>query len=107
MIKRYLVLTECAELWDLRYRQAVLFFDGQRARCSIPTLMFNTLPPVREIPNIASLVWPDFAWTLYFRDHPDNKDRGLIMPGGHPNEKGHEIIRHMLIPETDRAILGV
>lgn len=105
MIKRYLVLTECPALWDIRYRQAVLFFDGQRSRCGIPTLMFNTLPPMRSIPNVESLVWPEFAWTMHFREHPDNRDRGLIMPGGHPNERGHELIRDMLIPEIDRVIL--
>jgi hypothetical protein len=106
MIKRYLVLTECAELWDLRYHQAVLFFDGQRSRSGIPTLMFNTMPPVRNIPDINSLVWPNFSWTMHFREHPDNQDRGLIMPGGHPNERGHELIRDMLIPELDRVILN-
>jgi hypothetical protein len=105
MIKRYLVLTECPALWDIRYRQAVLFFDGQRSRCGIPTLMFNTLPPVRPMSDVRSLVWPEFAWTMHFREHPDNQDRGLIMPGGHPNEKGHELIRDMLLPETDRVIL--
>jgi hypothetical protein len=106
MIKRYLTLTECADLWDIRYRQAVMFFDGQRARLGIPTLMFNTLPPVSPVPGIQSLAWPDFAWTHYFRDHPANRDRGLIMPGGHPNERGHEIIRDRLIPELDRVILA-
>jgi hypothetical protein len=106
MIKRYLVLTECADLWDLRYKQAVMFFDGQRVRCQIPTLLFNTLPPVRSISDVDSLVWPEFSWTHFFRDHPDNRDRGLIMPGGHPNEQGHEIIRDMLIPELDRVILN-
>jgi len=106
MIKRYLVLTECPALWDLRYRQAVMFFDGQRARLDIPTLMFNTLPPVTPVAGVDSLVWPDFAWTEYFRDHPLNQARGLIMPGGHPNELGHEIIRDMLIPELDPVILA-
>jgi hypothetical protein len=105
MIKRYLVLTECAALWDIRYHQAVLFFDGQRSRSRIPTLMFNTLPPVRSISDVESLVWPDFSWTLYFREHPGNRARELIMPGGHPNEQGHELIRDMLIPELDRVIL--
>lgn len=106
MIKRYLVLTESPGLWDLRYRQAALFFDGQRAKDNIQMLMFNTLLPVKKLDNIQSLVWPDFAWTLYFRDHPDNRDRGLVKPGGHPNEKGHEIIRDMLIPEIDRVIIS-
>jgi hypothetical protein len=106
MIKRYLVLTECEALWDLRYRQTVMFFDGQRSRLRIPTLMFNTLPPVRSIPDIPSLVWKEFAWTTYFRDHPQNQERQLIMPGGHPNERGHELIRDMLIPEVARVILN-
>ena len=106
MIKRYLVLTECAELWDLRYRRAVMLFDGHAHRAGITTLMFNTLPPVRPTPDVTSLIWPDFAWTLYFREHPDNSNRGLVMPGGHPNERGHELIRDMLIPEIDRVILA-
>lgn len=105
MIKRYLVLTECPALWDLRYQQAVLFFDGQRARMNIPTLMFNTLPPVRSIPEVPSLIWPDFAWTIFFRDHPQNKLREWVMPGGHPNETGHRVINDMLIPKLDDVIL--
>jgi hypothetical protein len=106
MIKRYLVLTECPDLWDLRYRRAVTLFDSHAYKAGIPTLMFNTMPPVRTMPNINTLIWPDFAWTVYFRDHPHNRDRGLIMPGGHPNEQGHEIIRDLLIPEIDRVILA-
>jgi hypothetical protein len=107
MIKRYLVLTECPELWDLRYRRTVMLFDSHALRAGITTMMFNTMPPVRRMPGITTLRWPDFAWTEYFRDHALNRDRGLIMPGGHPNERGHEIIRDMLIPEIDRAILDM
>ena len=106
MIRRYLVLTECAELWDLRYRRAVRLFDSHAHKAGISTLMFNTMPPVRTTPDISTLIWPDFAWTLYFREHPQNRDRGLVMPGGHPNEQGHEIIRDLLIPEIDRVILA-
>lgn len=106
MIKRYLVLTECPNLSDLRYRRTVLLIDSYAHRTGIPTLMFNTMPPMRSIPNTSSLVWPDFCWTIYFRDHRENCARGLVMPGGHPNERGHEIIRDMLIPEIDRVILA-
>jgi hypothetical protein len=106
MIKRYLVLTECRDLWDLRYRRAVLFFDGQRARSRIPIMMFNTMPPVRQISGVSSLIWPDFSWTLHFRDHPGNQKKELIMPGGHPNEQGHMLIRDRLIPEIDRVIMS-
>jgi hypothetical protein len=106
MIKRYLVLTECEDLWDLRYRRAVMLLDGWAARLNIPTLQFNTMPPIRSLPGIETLIWPEFNWSLFFREHPDNRSRALIKPGGHPNEKGHEIIRDMLIPEIDRVILG-
>ena len=106
LIKRYLVLTECKDLWDLRYRRTVLFFDGQRARSHIPILMFNTLLPVRQIHDAPSLIWPDRAWTLYFRDHPENVNRALVKAGGHPNEMGHGIIRDLLIPEIDRVTMS-
>jgi hypothetical protein len=106
MIKRYLVLTECPGLWHLRYQRAVTLFDANAGRQNIATLMFNTLPPVQPVEGLRTLVWPNFAWTLYFREHPDNRDRALIKPGGHPNERGHEIIRDMLIPEIDRVILA-
>jgi hypothetical protein len=106
LIKRYLVLTECKELWDLRYRRTVLFFDGQRSRLNIPILMFNTLAPVRPLDDVPSLIWPDFSWTLHFRDHPGNQKRELIMPGGHPNEQGHVLIRDRLIPEIDRVTMS-
>lgn len=106
MIKRYLVLTECPDLWHLRYQRAVILFDANAQRENIATLMFNTLPPVKSVPNIQTLIWPEFAWTLYFREHPGNRERELIKPGGHPNERGHEIIRDMLIPEIDRVILA-
>ena len=106
LIKRYLVLTECKDLWDLRYRRTVLFFDGQRARSHIPILMFNTLLPVKQVHDAPSLIWPDQAWTLYFRDHPDNANRALVKAGGHPNEMGHTIIRDLLIPEIDRVTMS-
>lgn len=106
MIKRYLVLTECPELWNLRYQRSVMLIDNHATIAKIPTLMFNTMPPVRTTNNIRSLIWPDHSWSLYFRDHPENKNRGLIMPGGHPNERGHEIIRDLLIPEIDRVTIS-
>jgi lysophospholipase L1-like esterase len=43
---------------------------------------------------------------MFFRDHPNNQKRELIMPGGHPNEKGHIIVADMLQSEIDRVILS-
>jgi hypothetical protein len=42
---------------------------------------------------------------MWFRDHPGTQNRELIMPGGHPNETGHQMVANKLISEIDRAIL--
>lgn len=105
MIKRYLVLTDCRELSRLNYLQATMFFDSQAAKMGLNLLQFHTMePPVDN--RLDTMIMPDLALSKFFRDHPDNQNRELIMPGGHPNEKGHEIIQDMLIIEIDRAILS-
>ena len=105
LIKQHIVLTECRDLDALRYHQALLFFDGQQARIGMPMIMTNTMPAPKNSPSVQTLLWPGFSWTLFFRDHPGNQNRELIMPGGHPNELGHELILDRLIPEIDRVII--
>ncbi len=105
MIKRHMVLTHSDISRRMNYLQAALFFDGQSARVRMPLLQFHTTEPESDLP-IATIPWPDHNWILYFRDHPGNQRRELIHKNGHPNEKGHEIIRDLLIPEIDRVILA-
>ena len=104
-IKQYIVLTESPELRIYNYLEAINFFHGQCCATGMPMLQFHTMPPPTDI-TVPSIVWPDFCYSIFFRDHPQNKNRELIMPDGHPNERGHEIIRDQLIPEIDRAILS-
>ncbi len=106
MIKRFLVLTECDDLRKLNYEQAMMFFDGQAARQIFPMLQFHLMPsPVDlRVPSLIDI--PHDSFGKFFWEHPGNRNRELIMPGGHPNEKGHEIIRDMLIIDIDRAILS-
>ena len=101
MIKSQLVLTNCRALSKINYHQAVLFFDGIAARNNIPTIQFNIMPAERPVPNTPTLLEPDFAWTLWFRDHPGNQKRELICKDGHPNEIGHSLIRDHLISQID------
>jgi hypothetical protein len=104
MIKRQLVLTNCPELCKLNYLQTVMFFDGVAARKKIPTMQFHIMP--EDVPlDLPTLIWPGFSLTMWFRDHPDNRNRQLVMPGGHPNIQGHEIISERLISEIDRTII--
>jgi hypothetical protein len=42
---------------------------------------------------------------MWFRDHPGNQQRELIMPGGHPNEIGHVMIAEKLISTIDSATM--
>lgn len=104
LIKRYMVLSHDRTLSELNFLQSILLFDGIAARRNIPTMQFHGTAPIIDI-EVATLVWPKFDWITYFRDHPDNKNRELIRPGGHPNEKGHAIICSRLIPEIDRVKL--
>ena len=101
MIKYQMTLTNCRALNQLNYQQAVLFFDGIAARNNLNLLQFNIMPAERPVANTPTLAWPDFAWTLWFRDHPGNQRRELICAHGHPNEIGHSLIRDRLITHID------
>lgn len=104
MIKQYLVLTNCSRLRTYNYLETLLFFEGQRA-LGQPLLQFNLMQPMIPMPA-NSLIWPNFCWTLFFRDHPQNQNREMVKPGGHPNEIGHQLMADMLIPEINRVILA-
>ena len=105
MVKQQLVLTNCAALTRLNYQQTVMFFDGVSARHNIPMMQFHVMPAECEMKNAPTLIWPGFATTLWFRDHPGNRKRELVMPGGHPNEIGHVMISEKLISTIDSAIM--
>ena len=104
MIKKQLVLTNCRELARLNYMQTVQFFDGQAARHDLNIMQFHIMPADVEL-NLPTIIWPGFSTTMWFRDHPNNQRRELIMPGGHPNEIGHEMIKDKLIQAIDSATM--
>jgi hypothetical protein len=106
MIRNHLVLTDSLGIQKLRYRQTVLFFEGQHKAFQIPLLMFNAFESPQTVTNSSALVWPEFDWATYINTHPQNQNRQWLCEGGHPNEIGHGIIRDMLIPEIDRVILA-
>lgn len=105
MIKRYLVLTDSRELSALNYEQAITLFDARTLQLDIPCLQFHTTPPPCDV-QANSVCWPDFSLTMWFRDHPGNQQRELIMPGGHPNEMGHDMVAQRLISTIDDVILA-
>lgn len=104
MIKQQLVLTSCTELARLNYLQTVMFFDGAAVRRNIPTFQFQIMPADVAI-KLPTMLWPDSSLSMWFRDHPDNQNRALIMPDGHPNELGHQMVAEKLISAIDCAII--
>lgn len=104
LTKKHMVLTSCAELNKLNYLQTAMFFDGQAARHSVPLMQFHIMPAEKEL-NLPSMIWPNFATTLWFRDHPENRRKELIKPGGHPNERGHKMLADKLIETIDSATM--
>jgi hypothetical protein len=103
MIKRYMVLSESDPLSLLNYEQALYTFDGIAARQNIPMLMWDISPPQEEL-SVPTKIWPGFNFVHWLRRHPNEQE--LTFPGGHPNEKGHLILRDMLQDEIDCVILS-
>jgi hypothetical protein len=104
MVKQQLVLTNCAELSRLNYQQTVQFFDGVAARKNLNMMQFHIMPSDVEM-YLPTMIWPGFCTTKWFRDHVGNQQRELIMPGGHPNEIGHQMITEKLISTIDSATM--
>jgi len=104
MAKLHLVLTNCPELTRLNYLQTAQFFDGVAVRKGLNLMQFHVMPADVEL-DLPTIIWPGFCTTHWFRDHPGNQRRELIMPGGHPNEIGHQMITEKLISTIDSATM--
>jgi hypothetical protein len=97
MVKRYFVLTDCPQLTQLNYRQNVLFWDRPNV------VQFCTqLPPL--VAQAKNLLWPDRNVGDLVRR--ESNSREYFASGGHPNEKGHEVITKHLISHIDHVILA-
>ena len=100
MVKQQLVLTNCSELAKLNYQQTLLSFDGIAARRNLQMMQFQIMPADIKL-DLPTQIWPGFSTTMWFRNHPNNQQRELVMPGGHPNEIGHKMIAEKLISTID------
>ena len=100
MVKQQLVLTNCSELAKLNYQQTLLSFDGIAARRNLQMMQFQIMPADIKL-DLPTQIWAGFSTTMWFRNHPGNQQRELVMPGGHPNEIGHKMIAEKLISTID------
>jgi len=103
MVKHHMALTDCDAVHKLNYQQTVLFFEGQSRYETGPLLQFNTMFGILNMP-CSTLIWPTQSLDHVLRSCANHDD--LFAPQGHPNEKGHAVLRDSLIIELERAILA-
>lgn len=103
MVKSHMALTDCPASRRLNYLQTVLFFEGQSKYQTGPLLQINTMHPIPDV-VCSTMTCPDQSLNRWLQSHPDRST--LFAPHGHPNEKGHKVIRDHLIIEIDRAIIA-
>jgi hypothetical protein len=94
--KLWLGMSYHREWAEYNFQQSINLFDQAESRYKIPTLQFSVLENKYSV-TVPSLMFPG----LNFRDILFGKKKELgIEPfarGGHPNEKGHQIIADHLI----------
>ena len=101
--KKLIAYSDCEELRQYNYEQALHLFDGKSARLNIPMIQFHIMPPNSPV-NVPTLLWPERNYCNWIVRHLEKEK--ITAPGGHPNEIGHQMIKDQLIPEIDRVILA-
>jgi hypothetical protein len=101
--KKLIAYSDCEELRQYNYEQALHLFDGKSARLNIPMIQFHIMPPNSPV-NVPTLLWPERNYCNWIVHHPEKQK--ITAPCGHPNEIGHQMIKDQLIPEIDRVILA-
>lgn len=92
--KHHIAMSACSELSKLNYETTVRMFDGVSARYNIPVIQFNTVA-TQKMNSIE---------TFYDLDVRSTLQSDCYAPGGHPNEKGHQLIANELISVVDTLI---
>ena len=92
----------CEDLQKKNLEQTLLFFDGIAARYNSPMIQVNMLESLNDVIKVPTYVYPTECAATYLDQWP-KKD--VYANGGHPTEKGHEIISKWLIDYIDSAKL--
>ena len=89
---------------EFNFQQSINAFEHAGYTTGATVLQFSVLENNFPGVNTTSLLYPGMNWrailTSKMKDHGD-----LFAKGGHPNEKGHEIISNHLIEHIKHAKL--
>jgi hypothetical protein len=103
LIKQQTVLTDCKELHQLNFQQAVLTFDGIAARQILNLIQFKIFPEPR-LPYYIPPTLIDSEDDL--KTWLDGQGQQYLKPRRHPNENGHDLISQRLISRIDSCIIN-
>jgi hypothetical protein len=87
----YETLTSCPQAHRFKFKQAVMFFEGQSHRH--PVRQFNVLSPPCLVES-HTLLWPSASLI-------GRLTKNEIKPRKHPNEIGHQKLANLLISQLD------
>lgn len=99
-LKSFLMDQQCEEWKILNYNQTVTLIDGICARFDIPVIQFNMLDEMLDCYHPKTLFMPEYNMGEYLDEFVARGEK-IWQPGGHPNEKGHQIIAEKLISYID------
>jgi hypothetical protein len=104
IIKNLFVVSDCQQLQQLNFDQAVYFFQGQSAINNKNILQFRSADwPISATRSVSSIISPDLSLATLIRQ--DSNWQQLLAPKHHPNEQGHKLIAHHLINYIDSYII--
>jgi hypothetical protein len=87
---------------DYNHKLTVNLFDYVQYRTGATVLQFNVLPNVFGT-SAPTLLYNDSSWHQILSDKQKTESIEPFASGGHPNEKGHEIISKHLIEHIKYA----
>ena len=102
MVKAWTVLSQCNELSEYNYEQAVYLFDGVAHARKLRLAQYNIFHPPKVI-DVPTMWWPEDNYRSTLLRHPMRDD--IHAKGDHPNENGHQIVSKQLIKNIDQYIL--
>jgi len=101
--KLWLGMSYHREWSEYNFQQTINLFDYAQHTTGATVIQFNVLENKWTV-NVPSLMYPGMNWRSILaskiKDHGD-----VFAKGGHPNEKGHEIISKHLIEHINHATL--
>jgi lysophospholipase L1-like esterase len=92
-LKTFVTQTECRQFVIRNFNQSVMLFDGVSKTHGIPTIQFNMFDEVLDGVKPPTLFMPEYNLGEYLDDTKED----VWKPGGHPNERGHELIAQKLL----------